>query len=70
MFDKLEELHLDDGDVLLIRGGVTSEIFKQFQAELKKRGYHNILLINVGNNLDIKKLPEEEMNKAGWFRKE
>jgi len=70
MFDKLEKLQLDDGDVLLIRGSVPNETFKQFQTELKKRGYNNILLINVGKNLDIEKLPEEQMNKAGWIRKD
>ena len=68
MFEKLEKLQLEDNDVLLIRGSVTNQIFKQFQIELKKRGLNNILLINIGKNLDIKKLPEEQMNKSGWIR--
>ena len=66
----LGKIHINDGDVIIIKSEKTLsfEVFQQFNVELKKKA-KNLLLINCRDNMSIEKLPEKEMNKYGWYKK-
>ena len=65
----VEKFQLQDGDVLLIRGKVPIESFRKLTKEIRRKGLKRCLIINAHPNIEISKIPEEEMNKYGWYRK-
>jgi len=70
MLADIEKLQLQDGDVLLIKGKIPIERFKEFVKEIQKKGFKKCLIINAYKNIDISTIPEKEMNKYGWYRKD
>lgn len=71
MNQEFEKMGLKDGDILLVKGLTTIEELKRLQEHLKNSlKLNKILILNCSKNFTIETLPEEEMNKHGWYRKE
>ncbi len=66
-------LQVNDGDIILIkRGGylATEQNLNDLAASLGRTGRGRCILILVDGFDDLSALPEEEMGKYGWVRRE
>ncbi len=65
--DAVRKLNVQPGDMLLVPEDVDLESMEELANALRKVNRRGKVLIIRG--LDMQKLPETEMNAAGWYRR-
>lgn len=71
----LSRINLKDGDILVFKdkhdgffGQSKGQIFDAMQKFFDKNNLKNVLMVYVSKNSELRNMPEEEMNRAGWVR--
>jgi F420-0:gamma-glutamyl ligase len=67
----LRKLRLQDGDVLVVKETVVSDADRRsFVDTLQNIVNKHVLILFVKQLSDVKTLTDEQMNAAGWYRKD
>lgn len=72
--NKIKKLAPQDGDVIVIKIPKSSNLHTVRQAEKLmdklSSNFNNLQTICIEENINLELVPEKEMNRIGWYRKE